>query len=61
LRFDPDLVDGVFRNYWERGCGPITVNFWAQMIDRIRENSSRLVPEAVLGCLRRAGVTKDER
>jgi len=60
FRFDPDLVDGVFRNYWERGCGPITVNFTAEMIDRIRENSRRLVPEAVLECLRRAGVTTDQ-
>jgi len=60
FRFDPDMVDGVFRNYWERGCGPITVNFSAEMIDRIRENSSRLVPEAVLECLRRAGITTDD-
>jgi len=60
LRFEPDVVDGVFRNYWERGCGPITVNFSAEMIERIRENSQRLVPEAVLECLRRAGVGIDE-
>jgi len=60
FRFDPDCVDGVFRNYWERGCGPITVNFSADMIDKIRENSKRLVPEAVLECLKRAGVTPDE-
>jgi len=60
FRFDPDLVDGVFRNYWERGCGPITVNFSVEMIDKIRENSQRLVPEAVLECLRRAGITTAE-
>jgi 3-oxoacyl-[acyl-carrier-protein] synthase III len=60
FRFEPDLVDGVFRNYWERGCGPITVNFSGEMIDKIRENAVRLVPEAVLECLRRAEVTTDE-
>ena len=30
------------------------------MIDRIRENSKRLVPEAVLECLRRAEITTDQ-
>jgi 3-oxoacyl-[acyl-carrier-protein] synthase III len=60
FRFDPDLVDGAFRHYWERGCGPITVNFSPDMIDRIRENSRRLVPEAVLECLRRAGLSTDD-
>ncbi len=60
LRFEPDLIDGVFRNYWERGCGPITVNFTADMIDRIRDNAQRLVPEAVLECLRRAEITTDD-
>src|SRR5439155_14078475 len=50
FRFEPDvdLVEGVFRNYWERGCGPITVNFSAEMIDKIRANAKGLVPEAVL-------------
>lgn len=60
FRFDPDLVDGVFQNYWERGCGPITVNFSKEMIDRIRENAQSLVPEAVLECLRRANLTTDD-
>src|SRR6266478_4980840 len=60
FRFEPDLVNGVFRNYWERGCGPITVNFSVEMIDKIRENATRLVPEAVLECLRRAGITTAE-
>jgi 3-oxoacyl-[acyl-carrier-protein] synthase-3 len=60
FRFEPDLVDGVFRNYWERGCGPITVNFSGEMIDKIRDNAQRLVPEAVLECLRRAGVAPEQ-
>jgi 3-oxoacyl-[acyl-carrier-protein] synthase-3 len=60
FRFDPDVVDGMFRHYWERGCGPITVNFSAEMIDKIRDNSKRLVPEAVLECLHRAKITPDE-
>jgi len=60
FRFDPDLVDGAFRHYWERGCGPITVNFSPDMIDKIRDNSRRLVPEAVLECLRRAGLTTED-
>jgi len=60
FRFEPDLVDGVFRNYWERGCGPITVNFSAEMIDQIRDNAVRLVPEAVRECLQRANLTPDQ-
>jgi 3-oxoacyl-[acyl-carrier-protein] synthase III len=60
LHFDPDLVDGVFRPYWERGCGPITVSFSDEMVDKIRDNSKRLVPEAVLESLRRAGKSTDD-
>jgi 3-oxoacyl-[acyl-carrier-protein] synthase III len=60
FRFEPDLMDGVFRNYWERGCGPITVNFSEEMIDRIRENAQRLVPEAVLLCLQKAGMAPEQ-
>ncbi len=39
---------------------PITVNFSVELIDKIRENAQRLVPEAVLECLRRAGITTAE-
>lgn len=60
MRFDPDLVDGAFRPYWERGCGPITVNFSGDMVDGIRDNATRLVPEAVLESLRRAGMSADD-
>lgn len=60
MRFDPDLVDGTFRPYWERGCGPITVSFSDDMIGKIRENSKRLVPQGVLESLRLAGKTVDD-
>src|SRR5262245_27324377 len=60
FRFEPDLVDGVFRNYWERSCGPITVRFSEEMINQIRDNAQRLVPEAVLECLRRADRPTDQ-
>lgn len=60
LRFEPDFVDGVFRNYWERGCGPITVNFTRERLEALRANAMSLVPEAVLASLDRAGLTADE-
>jgi 3-oxoacyl-[acyl-carrier-protein] synthase III len=60
LHVDPDLVDGAFRPYWERGCGPITVSFSDEMTDKIRDNSKRLLPEAVRESLRRAGKSADE-
>ncbi|AZQ75156.1 3-oxoacyl-[acyl-carrier-protein] synthase III C-terminal domain-containing protein [Streptomyces abikoensis] len=56
LRFEPDEVDGQFRQFWERGCGPITVNFTRERIDALRENAMRLVPEAVGISLDRAGL-----
>lgn len=60
LRFEPDVVEGVFKNYWERGCGPITVNFTKDRLERIRDNAMSLVPDAVAETLSRAGLTTDE-
>lgn len=60
LRFEPDVVDGVFRNYWERGCGPITVNFTRERLEAIRENAMELVPMAVKEALARASMTTDQ-
>ncbi|MCG6493343.1 3-oxoacyl-ACP synthase III family protein [Kitasatospora sp. A2-31] len=60
LRFEPELVDGVFRNYWERGCGPITVNFTKERLAAIRENSMSLVPDAVAASLAEAGLSSDD-
>ncbi|MFD0276677.1 3-oxoacyl-ACP synthase III family protein [Kitasatospora sp. NPDC127111] len=60
LRFEPELVDGVFRNYWERGCGPITVNFTKERLEAIRENSMSLVPQAVGASLAEAGLTAED-
>lgn len=54
FRFEPDFVDGHFKNYWERGCGPIVVNFSRDMVDAIRDNALRLVPDAVARCLEQA-------
>lgn len=60
FRFEPDMVDGRFLNYWERGCGPITVNFQADMVEAIRKNALELVPQAVKECLKSANLsTKD--
>ncbi len=58
--FEPDLVDGQFRNYWERGCGPITVNFSPDMVEAIRTNALKIVPEAVSKCLFKAGLSTDD-
>lgn len=60
LRFEPDVVDGVFRNYWERGCGPITVNFTRERLEAIRENAMGLVPLAVKEALSRAALTTED-
>lgn len=60
LRFEPDLASGVFKNYWERGCGPITVNFTKERIEAIRENAMSLVPMAVKTSLARANLTPDD-
>lgn len=60
FRFEPDLVDGEFRNYWERGSGPIHVAFTPEMTDRIRQNAEGLVPEAVLQCMENGGIAHDD-
>jgi len=60
FRFEPDLVDGQFRNFWERGCGPIHVGFSPDMIDAIRQNALDLVPQAVERCLADGGIDTDE-
>jgi 3-oxoacyl-[acyl-carrier-protein] synthase III len=58
--FQPDLADGRFLNYWERGAGPITVNFSKDMIDSIGANALALVPDAVKKCLDKAGLSTDD-
>lgn len=60
FRFEPDLVDGEFKNYWERGCGPIHVRFSPEMIDTIRNNALDLVPDGVEHCLAGGGFTTDD-
>jgi 3-oxoacyl-[acyl-carrier-protein] synthase III len=57
FRFEPDFVEGRFLNYWERGCGPITVNFEQDMVEAIRRNAVELVPNAVKQCLLQADLT----
>jgi len=58
--FQPDIVDGQGLNYWERGCGPITVNFSPDMVTAIRSNALELVPDAVSKCLFKAGLSTDD-
>lgn len=58
--FQPDTVDDRFLNYWERGCGPITVNFSPDMVMAIRSNALELVPDAVSKCLFKAGLSTDD-
>jgi 3-oxoacyl-[acyl-carrier-protein] synthase III len=60
LRFEPDLASGEFKNYWERGCGPITVNFTHERLEAIRANAMSLVPEAVKTSLSRANLAPDD-
>ncbi len=57
MRFEPDFVEGRFLNFWERGCGPITVNFTGEKIEKIRENAMKIVPYAVTECLKQAHLT----
>jgi len=47
MRFEPDFVNGVFYNYWERGCGPITVNFTKESLEKIRNNAVDIVPDMI--------------
>jgi len=56
----PDLVDGHFFNYWECGSGQISINFSQEMLDTLRSNALRLVPEAVNKCLFKAGLSSDD-
>lgn len=58
--FQPDAVDGRRLNYWERGSGPVAVNFSPDMVMSIRRNALALVPEAVLKCLAGAGLSADD-
>jgi 3-oxoacyl-[acyl-carrier-protein] synthase III len=58
--FQPDMVDGTFRDYWERGCGPITVNFSPDMVTSIRRNALELVPDAVQKCLININCSSDD-
>ncbi len=58
--FQPDAVDGSRPDFWERGSGPITVNFSPDMVTAIRRNALELVPEAVLRCLSAAGLSADD-
>ncbi len=51
FRFEPDLIDGYFKNFWERGCGPITVTITEEKAEQVRENAMKLVPSAVKHCL----------
>lgn len=60
MRFEPDMVGGDFYNYWERGCGPITVNFTKEMVRKIRNNALEIVPHAVLTCLKQANLSVDD-
>jgi 3-oxoacyl-(acyl-carrier-protein) synthase III len=56
MRFEPDLVNDVFYNYWERGCGPITVNFTKESIELIRNNAIEIVPKMAKICLKQANL-----
>ncbi|MFC3908111.1 3-oxoacyl-ACP synthase III family protein [Legionella dresdenensis] len=57
MRFEPEEINGVFYNYWERGCGPITVNFTKESLDRIRQNAFDIVPQMINSVLVKAGLT----
>lgn len=60
MRFEPDCNINNKVNYWERNCGPITVNFSKKDIEKICENSLFLVPNAVEKCLKLSKLTKDD-
>ena len=60
MRFEPDLVDGYFYNYWQRSCGPITVNFDKKSLDKIRDNALKIVPNMLEICLIKANMKIEE-
>lgn len=58
--FQPDQTNDQALNYWERGSGPITVNFSADMVQAISKNALELVPDAVKRCLAEADLSADD-
>jgi 3-oxoacyl-[acyl-carrier-protein] synthase III len=60
MRFEPDLMEGVFYDYWERGCGPITVNFTKESINKIRKNAIQIVPKMIGLCLKKGNISSEE-
>jgi len=60
MRFEPDLVNGVFYHYWERGCGPITVNFTHESLEKIRHNALDIVPKMIELVLQKAQLSVND-
>lgn len=47
LQVEPDETEESL-NYWDRGCGPMTINFTLESIDKIKKSALELVPNAIL-------------
>lgn len=61
VRFEPDLVEeGIFRNYWERGSGPITVNFNQKILEKLTKNAIALIPKMINLSLDKIKISKDK-
>jgi 3-oxoacyl-(acyl-carrier-protein) synthase III len=60
LAVQPDPIDGRFLNYWESGSGQLNIAFSQEMLDSLRLNALRLVPDSVSKCLFKAGLSSDQ-
>jgi 3-oxoacyl-[acyl-carrier-protein] synthase III len=60
LSFGPAPTADAPRHFWDRGCGPISVQFTPESVKAIQENSDLLLPQAVATSLQRAGITSDD-
>jgi 3-oxoacyl-[acyl-carrier-protein] synthase III len=60
LRFTPEAVEGERRDYWQGGCGGLSVIWSVDMLETLQHNALTLVPEAVGRALEAAGLAADD-
>ena len=59
LQVEPDESNKEPLNYWDRGCGPMTINFTKESIDQIKDSALKLVPDAVQQSIRLAKLSPE--
>lgn len=59
-RCRPRSLSGEPQNYWEPGTGPLQVEFSIEQIEKIKENSIKLVVGVINKSIEKAGLSKDQ-